>query len=177
MALVESEDMEVVPGSHCRDFTPAEHHICRDDLYPHGPDQRSNDMPGSFRPKLQPGDAILFNSISIHRGRYHSDKLRRTLMVDFTKTRVAEETLKATGLNQYSDQPYFLHPDYLAKCAPSTVTFLGGHGFCDLYRAAWRANLTEHMKYRGLIDLMLDGRANKTDQNPFKDYETGRAKM
>ena len=61
-------------------------------------------MPGAFRPLLHPGDGILFNSISIHRGRYHADKLRRTLMIDFVKTRVAEEDFKTKGLNQYTDQ-------------------------------------------------------------------------
>jgi hypothetical protein len=133
VALVESHDLEVVPGSHRRDFSAAEHEICRS--YPNGPNMRSNDMPGACRAELSPGDAVMFNSITIHRGRYHRDKLRRTLMCDFSKVRYAREILERGGLNQYSDQPWFLHPRYLAGVAPATQHFFAGasDSFVQLY--------------------------------------------
>jgi ectoine hydroxylase-related dioxygenase (phytanoyl-CoA dioxygenase family) len=122
IALVDSEDLEVVPGSHCRDFTPAEWEICKD--YPGGANIRSNNMPNAYRAVLQPGDACVFNSITIHRGRYHTDKLRRTLMFDYVKERYAKKRLADQGgLDQYSDQPWFLHREYLSGAAPDTQDF------------------------------------------------------
>ena len=95
IALVDSEDLELVPGSHCRDFTAAEWDICKD--YPDGENIRSNGMPAAYRAVLEPGDACVFNSISIHRGRYHADKLRRTLMFDYAKERYAKNRLASQG--------------------------------------------------------------------------------
>lgn len=95
IALVESADLEIVPGSHCRNFTPAEWEICKD--YPVGVNIRSNSMPGAYRAVLAAGDACVFNSISIHRGRYHADKLRRTLMFDYAKERYAKARLADQG--------------------------------------------------------------------------------
>ena len=57
-------------------------------------------------------------------------------------------------------QPWFLHPDYLRGCKPVTQTFFGGAGYCGLYSAAWRSNLVEHMKYKGLVD-MIAGKARR----------------
>ena len=55
-----------------------------------------------MRAKLGAGDALLFNSWGFHRGRYHADKPRRTLMWTFTP----------------ADMPTF---DYCAGPAPGDV--------------------------------------------------------
>ena len=47
IALVPSDDLELVPGSHLRDYSPEEHAICVADGEIHN---RSNDMPGAVRP-------------------------------------------------------------------------------------------------------------------------------
>ena len=83
IALVPSDDLELVPGSHLRDYSPEEHAICVADGEIHN---RSNDMPGAVRLHLEPGDAAMFTQLCIHRGRYHTDKLRRTMMISVKKT-------------------------------------------------------------------------------------------
>ena len=52
---------------------------------------------------------------------------------DFSKERYARERL-ASGLNQYSDQPWFLHPSYLAGVRPETAAFFRER-FCALYQS------------------------------------------
>ena len=63
VALVPSEDFELVPGSHARDYTAAERHICVDDDRAH---TRSNEMPNAAKMELSPGDAVLFNALTVH---------------------------------------------------------------------------------------------------------------
>lgn len=77
IALAPSADIEVVPGSHLRWDTPEEYAIRK---AAGGANNRSNAMPGAVRVALDPGDAVLFNPMAIHRGRYHANRLRRTLM-------------------------------------------------------------------------------------------------
>ena len=75
---------------------------------------------------------------------------RRTMMTSFSKRRFAEQRLSDRGLDQYSDQPYFLHPEYLRGVRSSTREFFAGEGFAGLYAGLWRAKLVEHMKYKVL---------------------------
>ena len=69
-------DVELVKGSHLRWDSPAEYHVRRAD----GGGNSTELMPGSTRIALEPGDCVCFNSWGYHRGRYHVDKPRRTLM-------------------------------------------------------------------------------------------------
>ena len=59
--------------------------------------------------------------------------IRALWQQDFSKERYARERL-ASGLNQYSDQPWFLHPSYLAGVRPETAAFFRER-FCALYQS------------------------------------------
>jgi hypothetical protein len=126
VALVPSEDVEVVPGSHLRYDTPEEYAIRRADGGRHN---RSNEMPGALRLSLAPGDAAAINSLGIHRGRYHADKLRRTVMITYTKASMPV-------FDTFSTQPWFLNPAYRARIPDDVRPFF--EGFIETYRAFWR---------------------------------------
>ena len=89
---------------------------------------------------------MLFNQIVIHRGRYHREPPRRTFMISFRKRRVTEATLARRGLDQYSDQPWFLAPDYLDGTAPATRRYFSE--YTAFYAAQWRSKLAEMLKYQ-----------------------------
>ena len=95
IAFVPSDDFELVLGSHARDYTNSERRICVDDDRAHN---RSNEIPNAARMVLTPEDAMLFNALTVHRGRYHADKLHRTFMVVYRKVRSAREDLSRRGL-------------------------------------------------------------------------------
>ena len=125
IALVPSDDVEFVPGSHVRWDTPDEYQIRRAEGGKHN---QSDGMPGAVRIALEPGDAVLFNPYGIHRGRYHSDKLRRTLM--FTYTKASEP-----HYDYFSHQPWFLEPGYLTSLKSETYAFF--ESFVDAYKTEW----------------------------------------
>ena len=131
VALAPSEDIQVVPRSHKRWDTPEEYSIRRADNMAHN---RSNAMPGAWGVALQPGDAALFNPDCLHRGRYHTDKLRRTLMFTYTKT-------SGPCLDYFSQQPWFLQPGYLQGLAPRTRAFF--EPFVAQYKDGWIAQERE----------------------------------
>lgn len=122
VALVPTEDVEYVPRSHLRWDTPEEYRIR---LAGEQRNNRSPEMPGAVRVALEPGDAVLFNPNGIHRGRYHTDKLRRTLMLTYTET-------SAPCFDYFSDQPWFLAPGYLDGLSPRTHAFF--QAFVEEYR-------------------------------------------
>ena len=156
IALVPTDDLELVPGTHLRDYTPKEHAICVADGERNN---RSNEMPGAVRVRLEPGDAALFTQLCIHRGRYHSDKLRRTLMVSVKKKAAAEYSLRQRGIDQYSDQPWFLLPDYLQGVSPEAREFF--QGFIDYYAPHWKMRFAEVLKYSSLLQRLVEsGRPN-----------------
>jgi hypothetical protein len=128
IALVASEDIEVVPGSHLRWDTPAEYAIRKADGGRHN---RSNAMPGAVRISQQPGDAVIFNAMAIHRGRYYAEVLRRTLMLTYTKT-------SEPYFDFFSNQPWFLQAGYLDGLSDQARTFY--QRFCDQYRNQLDAN-------------------------------------
>jgi hypothetical protein len=110
IALVPSDDVEIVPGSHLRWDTDDEYAIRRADGQRNN---RSNGMPGAVRVALQPGDGVMFNSFALHRGRYHHDRPRRTLMLTYS----APNNLSN---DYFTDQPWFLEPGHLDPLAPRT---------------------------------------------------------
>ena len=126
IALVPSEDIEVVPGSHLRWDTPEEYAIRKADG---GANNRSNAMPGAMRVALAPGDAVLFNPMAIHRGRYHANRLRRTLMLTYTKS-------SEPYADYFSKQPWFLTPGYLDTLSPHARPFFDR--FVDMYQTHWQ---------------------------------------
>jgi ectoine hydroxylase-related dioxygenase (phytanoyl-CoA dioxygenase family) len=128
VALVPSDDVEIVAGSHLRYDTPEEYEIRRANGWRNN---RSNQMPGATRVSLGAGDAAAFNSLAVHRGRYHADKLRRTVMLTYTKT-------SRPTSDYFSDQPWFLSPAYRARIPPSTEAFF--EKFIATYQDWWRSS-------------------------------------
>ncbi|CAN5683617.1 hypothetical protein BH10CHL1_BH10CHL1_37460 [soil metagenome] len=132
--LVPSADIEYIPGSHIRWDTPEEYAIRRADG---GKNNRANTMPGALRLALEPGDAALFNPYGIHRGRYHTTPLRRTLMLTYTKRSVPHS-------DYFSNQPWFLEPGYLDGLKPQTRAFFDS--FVTQYTPFWQEKLAEPVK-------------------------------
>ena len=129
VALVPSDDIEYVPGSHMRWDTPDEFNIR---LADGERNSRSNHMPGALRLKLNAGDAVLFNPSGLHRGRYHTDKLRRTLMLTYTRT-------SKPHYDYFSNQPWFLEPGHLDGLDAKTKAFF--EKYIEAYTADWRKDL------------------------------------
>jgi hypothetical protein len=126
IALEPSNDVEFVPASHTRWDTPEEYHIRKADEFANN---RSSEMPGAIRIALEPGDAVAFNPMGLHRGRYHTDKLRRTLMLTYTAT-------SAPSFDYFSDQPWFITDGYLDGLSPDASAFYGA--FVDAYKNDWQ---------------------------------------
>ena len=100
------------------------------------------------------GDALAFNPCALHRGRYHTNKRRRTLMVTYTGA-------SAPHFDYFSDQPWFLLPDYLNGVTPEARAFF--QEFVDFYAPHWRAKLTDMLKYSSLLRSLAESGA----PNPF----------
>lgn len=127
LALLPSDDIEIVPGSHRRWDTPAEYAI-RKGSAPGG--WESDAMPGAVRIALDGGDALLFNPLTIHRGRYLVDRPRRTLMVSFSK-------LGAPRCHDYfTHQPWLRELAALDGLRPETRRFY--ENFLDAHSSMWR---------------------------------------
>ena len=103
VALVESDDVEFVPRSHLRWDTDEEYYIRKAEG---GKNNKSDAMPNAMRLALEPGDAVGFNPAGLHRGRYHTDRLRHTLMLTYTRVDVPMS-------DYFSHQPWFLESGYL----------------------------------------------------------------
>jgi hypothetical protein len=86
-------------------------------------------MPGALRLALGAGDAAAVNSLGIHRGRYHADKLRRTVMLTYTKSSMPV-------FDHFSNQPWFLNPAYRARIPDGARPFYSR--FIDTYGDFWR---------------------------------------
>ena len=65
----------------------------------------------------------------MHRGRYHTDKLRRTLLFTYTKASMPR-------FDYFSNQPWFDTPGYLDGLANNTRAFF--ERFVAEYREQWR---------------------------------------
>ena len=126
VALVPSADVEVVPRSHKRWDLPPEYAIRRAD---EGRNSQSNDMPGAVRVELEAGDGLAFNPFGLHRGRYHTDKLRRTLMLTYTRS-------STPWYDYFSKQPWFLEEGYLDGLSDETKGFFAE--FEAAYGGDWR---------------------------------------
>jgi hypothetical protein len=74
-ALTRESCLRIVPGSHRRNMTDAE----RDVLFNHPFDP----MPNELRVDLQPGMAVYYNAMLLHKGDYPADVKRRTLHANF----------------------------------------------------------------------------------------------
>lgn len=124
VALVPSDDIEVVPGSHRRWDSPVEMAIRR----AQGEAQQSNGMPGALRVALEPGDGVIFDAKMLHRGRYHAARPRRTLML-------TTSTLNARRDDFFTRQPWFLESGYLDGLPPRQRAFY--ERFVEQFSPAW----------------------------------------
>ncbi len=126
IALLPSDDIEVVPGSHLRWDTPDEYAIRKADGGTHN---RANHMPQAVRVRQAPGDAVLFNAMAIHRGRYYASVPRRTLMLTYTRA-------SQPHFDYFSNQPWFLDAGYLSALSLPTRAFF--ETFVAQYRDNWK---------------------------------------
>jgi len=126
IALAPSEDIEFVPGSHRRWDTAAEFQIRMGDAKTHC---RSNSMPDAVRIRQARGDIAIFNPVGLHRGRYHNDKLRRVLMLTYTRADSPRE-------DWFCHQPWFDIPGVLDGTRPETGAYF--QRFFETYRDYWR---------------------------------------
>jgi hypothetical protein len=125
VALVASDDVEFVPRSHLRWDTDEEYLIRKAD---EGGHNKSNAMPHAIRVSLESGDAVGFNAAGLHRGRYHADLLRHTLMLTYTRADVPTS-------DYFSHQPWFLEPGYLDGLDETSRAFF--NAFVTRYRSDW----------------------------------------
>jgi hypothetical protein len=123
--LVDSEDIEYVPFSAARYDSPEEYYIRCADNRSHN---REPGMPNALRLRLRAGDGAIFNANGLHRGRYHTDKHRRTLMLTYTP-------LSSPNEDFFSHQAWFTEPGHLAGLSPRAQAFF--NEFITTYRKFW----------------------------------------
>ncbi len=129
LALVPSEDVEVVPGSHLRWDTPEEHAIRKAVI---SRAWESDQMPSAVRVRLGAGDALVLDPRTIHRGRYLVESPRRTLMVSYSR-----ETSPIVH-DYFTHQPWLLAADATEGLAEATRAMLGQ--FISKYRCFLTSN-------------------------------------
>lgn len=124
IALEPSEDIEFVPGSNKRWDTDEEFHIRLED---DKANNRSNNMPNALRFKQAPGDMIAFDPNGLHRGRYHTDKTRRTLMLTYSSDPV---------FDFFTDQPWFLDDEKLNLLPEKSKAFY--NEYINVFKKDWQ---------------------------------------
>jgi hypothetical protein len=127
IALVPSEDSEYVPGSHLLWDTDGQYFIRQGEGQKHN---QSNLMPGAVRMHQRPGDAAAFHAYGLHRGRYHADKMRRTLMLTYTSMSAEHKE------DYFTLQPWCLEPGYLDGVSSGAKKFF--ESFIDAYEPYWK---------------------------------------
>lgn len=128
IALEPSQDVEYVPCSHKRWDTTEEYHIR---MLDNKSNCRSNNMPNALRFNQEPGDMIAFDSNGLHRGRYHSDKIRRTLMLTYSTK---------PFFDYFTDQPWFLTDQNFKNLPLKTQAFF--EPFIETFRPKWEEKMS-----------------------------------
>jgi len=127
IALVDNDDLEYIPYSAGRYDTEEEFYVRLADNWSHA----TEPLPNSIRLKLKAGDAALINATGLHRGRYHTDIPRLTLMFTYTP--------KSMPYYDYLvDQPFCLEPGYLDGLSLRAKAYFTE--FIETYRDYWTAN-------------------------------------
>jgi len=127
IALMPSDDSQYVPCSHLVWDTPDQRFIRLGDDQKHN---RSSLMPGAVTTHQEPGDAAAFHPNGLHRGRYHCDKCRRTVMLTYTSMSGSHPE------DGFSNQPWFLEPGYLDGLSDHAKAFY--QRFIDIYSDFWK---------------------------------------
>jgi hypothetical protein len=127
--LIDNSDIEYVPYSASRYDSPEEYYIRRSDNWSHA---REEGMPNAVRMHLEAGDGLIFNPYGLHRGRYHTDKPRLTLMLTYTPT-------EHIFCDYFSNQPWCMSEGYLDGISARAKTYFGE--FIRTYRDFWTSSL------------------------------------
>ena len=130
VALYETEDIEYVPFSPTRYDSPEEYRVRVEDGRKHA----AEEVPYSVRIHQRPGDAVLFNPNGMHRGRYHTDKPRLTIMYTYTPYGKIQ-------FNEFTYQPWMSDPTYLDGLSPRARAYYGEH--IEFYRNFWETEKRE----------------------------------
>jgi len=117
--------LNTFPIRRVRFDSPEEYHIRLEDKWAHS---REDGMPNAMCMHLKAGDGVIFNPFGLHRGRYHTDKPRRTLMLTYTP-------LQTPHRDFFSDQPWFEEPGHL-DCLSSRAKVYFTE-FTEIYRDFW----------------------------------------
>ncbi|WP_164821620.1 phytanoyl-CoA dioxygenase family protein [Paenibacillus koleovorans] len=128
IALIDNDDVEYVPYSGNRYDSPEERYIRLSDNKTHNDE---DGMPNALRVPLKAGDAVIFNPNGLHRGRYHKEIPRRTLMLTYTP-------LDMKTYDYYSNQPWLEGPGALDGLSLRAVAYFTQ--FIDAYRDFWRTS-------------------------------------
>ncbi|WP_135556278.1 phytanoyl-CoA dioxygenase family protein [Paenibacillus cymbidii] len=123
--LYDNADIEYVPYSANRYDSPEEYYIRLADGWSHN---REEGMPNAIRMHLQAGDGLIFNPYGLHRGRYHTDKPRLTLMLTYTPE-------SCTFRDTFSNQPWCLNEGYLDGVSARARAYF--QEFIRTYRDFW----------------------------------------
>lgn len=127
-ALYAESCLRFVPGSHRRLLTDAE----RDIWANHAMDP----MPGEVRVKLEPGQAVYYNALGLHKGDYPTTTKRITLHANFSSM---------------NDTPFAGHYHW--------VRFMEAPGFADSLPASLRPLYNNWLKFAQIIKDMESKKA------------------
>ncbi|WP_164545606.1 phytanoyl-CoA dioxygenase family protein [Paenibacillus albus] len=128
IALIDNDDIEYVPYSANRHDSPEEAYIRLADNKSHN---QEDGMPNAMRIPLKAGDAVIFNPYGLHRGRYHKDIPRRTLMLTYTRS-------TSVQFDYFSNQPWCAEPDYLNGLSPRATAYF--QQFINAYHGFWESS-------------------------------------
>jgi hypothetical protein len=135
-ALEQDDWFEYVPGSHRRWDTAAELAIRRS---PDPGRRNAPDMPGRERAVLAPGDAMVSHSFMIHRARYRTQPIRRTLDIVYHLGQTCE----------YIRPPATCFDDstLLSELSPQARAFFAA--FIAAHKGRWGTPRPNHLSRQG----------------------------
>jgi len=128
ISLYDNADIEYVPYSPTRYDSPEEYRVRVADSGSHARDP----MPHSVRIHQRAGDAMLFNPNGLHRGRYHTDKPRLTLMYTYTP-------FGKTQFNEFTYSPWMAAPGFMEGLSRRSRAFYAD--FVEHYEGFWKSEV------------------------------------
>jgi len=140
IALIDNDDLEYIPYSAGRYDTEEEFYVRIADNWSHATDP----LPNSIRFRLKAGDAVLINATGLHRGRYHTDIPRLTILLTYTPKNMPY-------YDYLVDQPFCLQPGYLDSLSLRAKAYFTE--FIETYRDFWTADEEKKKSYYARNDL------------------------
>jgi len=126
IALYDGDDVEYVPYSPTRYDSPEEYRVRVSDGGAHAREA----MPHAIRVRQRAGDALLFNPNGLHRGRYHADKPRLTLMYTYTP-------FDQPQLTDFTYTPWMASAGFLEGLSRRARAFYGD--YINHYQTFWES--------------------------------------